>query len=116
MTTDDGFRSVAQNYATVYNKNEMENGIYMTLREYRRLCGDENATLSIGDMTDPIFDTESFVVLRCTEKDPKILEKAPETVRSCYLEYLIEEMTEELTNSAEMTDAGLALTRESFVG
>ena len=114
VKTDDEFRAVAQDYATAYNKDEMENGIYMTLREYRRLCGDESATLVLGEMTAPIFDTESFVVLRCIEKNADILEKSPDTVRSCYLEYLIEEMTEELKNGMEMTEAGLALTRESF--
>lgn len=116
VTTDDGFREVALRLATAYNKNEMENGTYMTLREYRRLCGDENASLAIGEMTDPIFDTESFVILRCTEKNPDILEKNPDAVRACYLEYLIEEKTAAMETDVEMTEAGLALTRASFAG
>lgn len=114
--TDDQFRSVALRLATSYNQKEMEMGTYMTLREYRRLCGDENATLAIGEITEPIFDTESFVILRGIEKNPDILEKNPEAVRACYLEYLIEEKTEELLNGKQMTAAGAALTRESFVG
>lgn len=113
--TDDQFRSVAKRLATSYNAKEMETGTYMTLREYRRLCGDENATLAVGEMTEPIFDTESFVILRGIEKNPNILKKDPEAVRACYLEYLIEEMTEELVNGKQMTEAGAALSRESFV-
>jgi len=114
VTTDDGFRQVALQLATAYNSKEMETGVYMTLREYRRLCGDENATLAIGEMTAPIFGTDSFVVLRAIEKDPAILEKNPEAVRSCYLEYLIEEKTAVFAEGREMTEIGLALTPDYF--
>lgn len=113
VTTDDGFREVALKYATSYTK-EMETGTYMTLREYRRLCGDENATLAVGEMTEPIFDTSSFVILRGIEKDPSILEKNPDAVRACYLEYLIEEKTAAMVSGREMCGSGLNLTQDYF--
>lgn len=114
VTTDDGFREVTEQYATTPNASEMEHGIYMTLREYRRLCEDENASPKPGDMSGPLFDADCFLFVRCIEKDYDTVKNNPSAVRSCYLEYLIEQKIDKLLASFSHEEAAAALTRERF--
>ena len=111
--TDEQFRTVAIKYATSLT-SEMERGTYMTLRELRRLANDESITPKTGDILGPYFDATNFVVLRVTEKDLGSLQENSESVRACYLEYLIEEKTAALYEAHELTEAGKLLTAESF--
>ena len=113
VVTDDDFRAVAKKYATTYTQ-EMEYGTYMTLREFRRLCGDPSLSPSIGYTTDALFDTESFLVIRCIPKNFDTIRENPEVVRSCYLQYLIENKAADLEESMTLTDAGRNLNQSSF--
>jgi hypothetical protein len=86
--TDAAFEEIAGSEAVFEAHN------YMTLGQLRELLGeDSDFTPDEGYVSDALFDSTSFIILRIAEKDLAYTETHPETILPAYIDYLISEAT-----------------------
>lgn len=84
--SDAGFLQVARQVATADSA-----GTYVTLRQYRLLVGQSDARPARGDTTEPLFEQDRFMILRCAEKsETYVLERSSDILLS-YMEYKTEQ-------------------------
>ncbi len=86
--TDAAFEEIAGSEASFEAHN------YMTLTELRRLTGKgADFVPDYGYVTEALFESGSFVILRVTGKDLAYVESNPLAVMPAYIDYLISEAT-----------------------
>lgn len=111
VSTDQGFAEVARAMSPSSDE-DLTDGIYLTLRQYRTLLGDTAAPLpAVGEMSGPLFDEDSFMFLRIREKDVSHVLEGGDSVLLSYLEYRIEKEATRLSATLSADPAFSALTQ-----
>ena len=103
------FLAVARSLATTESEHT-----YITVRQWYRLCGDGAPNPEVGVLSDPLWESDTVLLLKVAEKDMDYLEEHPTILIDSYIEYLIEKETDSLLEALGKTDAYLALTKEYF--
>lgn len=86
--TDEAFEEIAGSEASFEGHN------YMSLAQLRTLTGKgEDFTPALGYVSDALFDSGSFVILRVTEKDLSYVASHIAQVMPAYIDHLIAEAT-----------------------
>lgn len=107
--TDAAFLSIARHRATSTQEHT-----YITAGQWAALCG-ENAPAPVkGAFSGPLYDGESCLMMRISEKDMAYAKENRTTVAPGYLECLIADRAAELVTRLEKTTVYEALTAESF--
>ncbi|MBQ8174069.1 MAG: hypothetical protein IJ009_01565 [Clostridia bacterium] len=104
------FLTVARELATSESEHT-----YITVRQWYRLCGDAALAPAVGVMSDPLWESDTVLLMKVVEKDLDFIAEHPANILDSYLEYLIEGKTDSLQEGLEKTDAYSALTEENFV-
>lgn len=103
------FLTVARSLATTESEHT-----YITVRQWYRLCGEGAPNPEVGVTSDPLWESDTVLLMKVAEKDMDYLEKHPANILDSYIEYLIERETDSLLEALGKTDAYLALTKEYF--
>ena len=106
----DDFLTVARDLATSESEHT-----YITKGQWYRLCGEGALAPKIGVMSEPLWESDTVILMLVVEKDMDFIIEHPANILDSYLEYMIEEKTAELILGIEKTDAYRALTKESFL-
>lgn len=86
--TDAAFEEIAGREASFESHN------YMTLDQLRELMGaDADFTPAQGYISEPLFDSTSFVILRVADKDLSYIASHTDEIMPAYIDYLISEAT-----------------------
>lgn len=107
--TDEHFLTVARQMATADNEHT-----YITLGQWERLCGANAPTPTKGTLSPALYETDTVLLMRVTEKDVDYALEHPSILIDSYLEYQIENKMHELSALLTRGDDYLALTEESF--
>lgn len=84
--TDAAFEEIAGSEASFESHN------YMTLDQLRELAGKgADFTPELGYISEPLFDSTSFVILRVADKDLAYVRSHTEEIMPAYIDYLITE-------------------------
>lgn len=108
--TDAHFLAVARQMATADNEHT-----YITVGQWERLCGANAPAPVKGTLSPALYETDTVLLMRVTEKDTDYALEHPNILIDSYLEYQIENKIHELTALLERDADYLALTEESFV-
>ena len=104
------FLSVARELATSESEHT-----YVTQRQWYRLCGEGAPEPVLGAMSEPLWESDTVILLKVAEKDLDFIAEHPANILDSYLEYLIEGETDRLCESLSRTEPYQALAEESFV-
>ena len=107
--TDAHFLAVARQMATADTEHT-----YITLGQWQRLCGTDAPAPEKGTLSPALYETDTVLLMRVTEKDVDYALEHRNILIDSYLEYQIENKLQELTALLSRCDDYLALTEESF--
>lgn len=109
LADGEDFLTVARELATTESEHT-----YITERQWYRLCGEGAHAPRAGVLSDPLWESDSVVLMMVVEKDFSFIADHPANILDSYIEYMIEGKTDALLGSLQKTDAYRALTKESF--
>ena len=109
LADGEDFLTVARELATTESEHT-----YITERQWYRLCGEGAHAPQAGVLSDPLWESDSVVLMMVVEKDFSFIADHPANILDSYIEYMIEGKTDALLGSLQKTDAYRALTKESF--
>ena len=109
LAEGEDFLAVARELATTESEHT-----YITVRQWHRLCGEDALEPTVGAMSEPLWESDTVLLMKVAEKDMDYLAEHPANILDSYLEYLIEQKTDALQADIEKEEAYAALTEESF--
>ena len=107
--TDEHFLTVARQMSTADNEHT-----YITVGQWERICGANAPAPVKGALSPALYEPDTVLLMRVTEKDVDYAVEHPYILIDSYLEYQIEKKMQELTALLTRGDDYLALTEESF--
>lgn len=107
--TDEAFLTVARRKATTDDEHT-----YITVKQWYNLCGEGAPTPSKGAFSGPLYEGESCVMMRVSDKDTAYAKAHRDEICPGYLDCLITDRATQLATALTKAEAYTALTPDSF--
>jgi hypothetical protein len=107
--TDEAFLTIARRKATTDDEHT-----YITVKQWYNLCGDGAPTPSKGAFSGPLYEGETCVMMRISDKDTAYAKAHRDEICPGYLDCLINDRATDLAATLTKTAAYTALTPDTF--
>ncbi|MBQ8351126.1 MAG: hypothetical protein IJY20_03665 [Clostridia bacterium] len=107
--TDEAFMEIARRKATMEDEHT-----YITVSQWYSLCGEGAPAPEKGTISAPLYEGETCVMMRVSDKDADYARAHRDEITPGYLECLIADRAAELAAALQQTAAYDALTEDSF--